>query len=260
MKTTVDSRQMHAKIEAATTRVADLARAEGVGVLAGFAAETLGDLTPKDTNRAANGWIDAGRKAGVTDQPLAPLAPSRHRDRFLTSLREQITRFEEQVRQAEEATHAASRKVNDTRRKRESKNNAKPVSLAPYTRAMGRLEKARFRLTRSREELAKAEASEFFLYFGANAAAEIKNQRALSTVRDRVYGGDFVRVIQGGMELIDLINREPHIAIIERHPHLGHPIATTRAILEAVGRRLGSDRYLAVMRAKSPLSPAARAA
>lgn len=252
-KTTLRSSQLDEKIKA-TIRVAKEARKESVQEMGNLFVEAIDSLTPKDTNRLANGWIDAGRKAGVTDQPLRPIVASANQDKYISQLNEQIDfwiariRFYEgRMRWYEEQDAKALPKKNGKRRKRRTSQ--------PYYRKMKRLEKkSRKRLVRSIEELEKALSGDGFLFYDAESYVNRRQNRSLSTVRDKVYGGDGYVDQIGAKIIVTLINKEPHARIVEKHPHLGHPVATSLQIVRAFGIRKISKAYKKKLLEKSPMA------
>lgn len=249
----VDSSRMRAKLRA-TEYAADEARDAAVETLGAFVVDTLETLSPRDTNRYVRGWIDAGRKAGVTDKPLPPVVASRDREKVLEKLRAQVEFWQGRLdyargrmRQYEEAdATAAPRRDGKPRSKR---------TAQPYYAKMKRLERRSVKqLQRAGEELAKAEGSEGVIFFDMEGIVQRRQNRSLSTVRDTVYGGDGRVIRSGASGIVELINREPHATIVERHPHLGHPVATARLLIKAAGVKPVGNAYTRELLKRSPMA------
>lgn len=245
----VDTSGLHRKLRFLES-VGHEADEAAVIALAGFAAETLADLTPRDTNRAANGWIQAGRAAGVTHIPMLPYQPSRRREEFLKKIEAEMDALAGKV--------ASDESMMDFYRQEDARNASKPtrsgkprkrrVDQPYYKKLVRRARKNRKSLDRLTEEYKKALGSESFIFFDSDSFIQRRQGRRFSTVRDKIYGGEGrMEKDQNGVR-VELINKEPHVRIIERHPHLGHPIATTRAVVYSAGRAHAGRKYLEVAR------------
>jgi hypothetical protein len=228
--------------------------ASGVEMVRVF-TDAVDELTPKDTNRAANGWRDAARKAGLRDVQLLPLRPSKSRAKYLEQLEKQLNYFVAQVDRADSWIDKYDRE-DATRHSRRKKNGKLPKrrrSQPFYKKQKSIRRKAAKNAVRVAEELAKAEGSEHAIFFDAESYAQRRRNRAFTTVRDKVYGGDAEVHLDRARLIITLINREPHPRIIERHPHLGHPVATAKALARTRGVRAVSRRYRNELRERSPI-------
>lgn len=260
MAVKVDTRQLDRKI-AATLAATVAARGRGGLALGAVFVETVDDLTPKDTNRLSNGWLEAGLEAGVSDRPMRPIVPSKDQDHYLAKLEEQVDFWAGQVQYARARMRQYERADASAMPRRDGKPRAKRVNQPFYTK-MQRLEKKAVKnLRRSGEELEKARGVEGFVFFDADSYISRKAGRALSTVRTKVYGGGGRRYMAGGRQVVELTNREPHGRIVEKHPFLGHPVATAKEVVRASGAVMVGRAYKKELLARSPMAaPGARVA
>lgn len=240
----VDTTRFYAKVRALESagRSADLAAAE---TLLGYFAETVIERTPRDTNRAVNGWIQAGRAAGVVHTAMLPYNQSSRRGQYLEQLETEIEQGESFVGYLNSLIDRADRadRAKAGLRRRDGKPYAKRSRTASYKETKRRLRRAERRLARSREEYAKAVGSEGILFFDAG-----RSRRAYSTVRTAFYGGTGRVEADANGARGELVNREPHVRLIERNANLGHPYATALAMTRSVGFELAGTRYLEVSR------------
>lgn len=224
---------------AALNRVAGLARTEAAGNVAGVFVEVVVELTPNDTNRLDNGWIEAGNDAGVTSKPLLPFNKSSRHQEYLDRLEKEIkkteaslSRFKGWMRryEAEDLTNPV--KKNGRRRKRRTSQ--------PYYRKMKRLvakfEKRLVKLNEAYESLASGGSPLVFL--------SGSRRRKYTTIRDTWYGGSGEVMRDGDRDLVLLTNHEPHGRFVERNWRLGHPVATAIKLTKPLGMRKISNRYL----------------
>jgi len=226
-----------------TGREADRAVIEALG---GFFVDTVTGLTPKDTNRAANGWIQAGREAGVTRRAMLPYLASSRRAVWIARLEEEIVQRERTIgrmqarlegAKAEDAKKAGLRRLDgEAYARRENQRWFKDMER--------RLRLYKRRLKRSHEELAKANGAESFVFFDQRFDA----RRSFSTVRVPIYGGTGRIESDAFGDRIELINREPHVRLIERNPNLGHPFATAVNLTRSAGFAVARDKYFEVSR------------
>jgi hypothetical protein len=247
----VDLSRMRAKMRALEF-ASEHAKNRGVEAVGGLLVDVLDDLSPKDTNRYVRAWIEAGRKAGVTDRPLPALRESRDREKYLEKLRSQLefwigrrnyarSRMEQYERY--DAT-APPRKDGKPRRKRTSQ---------PYYAKMKKLEnRAGKQVERAARELTRAEGSEHFIFFDAESIVQRKQNRSLSTVRHKHYGGEGRVIRSGTTAIVELRNKEPHALPVERHPHLGHPAATAKQIVQLAGAKPAGKAYKAALARHAP--------
>lgn len=252
-RASVDNTRLMAKIKA-TQAVARLAAHEGGRALGGAFVAAVEPLSPRDTNRYVRAWIDAGNRAGVTSMPLPPVVASRNQDRYIEKLRAQVEFWAGRVRYARGRMAQYEQWDAAAPPRRDGSPRAKRVAQ-PYYKKMKRLEQTSLRrLQRAGEELAKAQqGGDGFLFFDAEGVVQRRQGRKLSTVREKVYGGTG-RVWQAGTRIVvELRNREPHGVIIERHPHLGHPVATAKEIVRTAGLAPVSRAYKKELIARSPL-------
>lgn len=224
------------------------ADAAAVRALGGFFIETVVDLTAKDTNRAANGWIQAGREAGVTDRAMLPYKATGRRDRWIAELREEEASFQRLVdrfRSFKERDDAADSRKAGLRR-RDGKRYAKRSRTASYKANARKLRKFEKRLARVREEIAKAEGSDSFVFFSARFS-----RRNYSTVRTKIYGGTGRIEIGPNSAMAEFVNREPHVRAIEGNPAMGHPIRTAAALTRTAGFAVAGDAWLETARRRA---------
>lgn len=245
----VDLSGLHARI-ADMHRVGHEADDAAAAALAGVFVETVAELTPKDTNRAANGWILAGRSAGVTDMAALPYKPSAKREEYLRKMEVEMDGLADRIRRDESMMAKYERE--DAERAATPRRDGRPrkrrVNQPYYKTMQKRARRNRRSLERLTEQYKKAVGSEFFLFFDADSIVQRKQGRRFSTVRAEPYGGVGVIHKDARGIQIELRNREPHVNIIEKHPHLGHPIATAQAITRSAGLALASQKYLEVSR------------
>ena len=214
--------------------------------------ESVVDLTKKDTNRLANGWIDAANKAGVSERPLLPLNKSSRYEAYIKQLQEEMVGFAKIIARADGwIKHYERLDMTDGVRK-DGKPRKKRTRQTYYKKQQKYKAKAEKRLDRVIEEYEKALGSEHIIFFNREDFVQRKSNRAFSTVRDKVYGGSGRWLWSGTVRVLELINQEPHGPIVEKHPHLGHPVATslklarTKTMSNAI--KIARDRYAAVAR------------
>jgi uncharacterized protein YdcH (DUF465 family) len=248
MTATVKSDQLDRKIRA-VTRAAQAGQQAGIEELGKLAVELLVDLSPRDTNRYVNGWIIAGIGARVSRiAPYMVKQSSRHQQ-YLDALAEQVATLERLVRLDTTRLDSARRQDATAPPRLDGKPRARRVNQPWFRQTQSRLMEREKRLKRARKQLKDALGADSFLFFGADAVAERGNKRKLSTIRTKEYGGKGRRVMTDAGVLLELINLEPHVRIVEKHPHLGHPVATTRALLRAVGAGRAIAAYKKALRA-----------
>lgn len=261
-KPRVNSAVLERKLRATIT-ASRMAADAGIKELGATGVEVLVDLSPRDTNSYVNGWISAGRSAGVTDRPLFPYVESRNRSRFVQRLVDQIEetrrvaehyesraeRYEFYVRKARENDFAAGpRKDGKPRKPRAATaSHQKNIRLAKEYAAKAR--RARKRIDRAKEELAKVVGADTFIFFDNRF-----DGRNLSTVRTQRYGGVGIIKRVGNRRVVELTNQEPHVRPVERNPALGHPVATAKALMAAAGKASAGRAYRAELRRRSPMA------
>jgi len=247
----VDLSRMRAKMRA-LEHASDYAADKSVEALGGVLVDILDELSPRDTNRYARAWIDAGRKAGVTDRPLPPLRASRNHERYLERLRAQLEYW------SGKRAYAVSRMEQYERldAKAEPRKDGKPRkkrTAQPYYAKMVRMaEHAGKQVERAARELTRAEGSEAFIFFDAESIVQRKQNRSLSTVRHTVYGGEGRIVRHGTTAFVELRNKEPHARIVEQHPHLGHPVATAKQVIRLAGIKPAGRAYRDALAKRAP--------
>lgn len=258
--TTISTATLWRKIRA-TQAASSAARDAGGLEMVRVFTDAVDELVPKDTNRAANGWREAARKAGLRDVPMLTLRPSTSRAKFLEQMERELAHFVGQIERAQGWVDKYDREdaTRHSRRKSNGKLPKRRRSQPYYKKQKAIIRKATKNATRVAEELAKAEGNEHAIFFDANAYAQRRKNRAFTTVRDKVYGGDGFVHLDRARIIVTLVNREPHMRIIERHPHLGHPVATAKAIARVRGVRAVSRRYRNEIRDRSPLGAKAAA-
>lgn len=243
----LDTSRLHAKLRAleAAGREADEA---AVQVLGEVFIDRVVELTPRDTNRAVNGWIEAGRAAGVTTRPLLPYNVSSRRQQWLDELAEEEAALARTVERRAAWKDRADQedRAKAGMRRRDGKAYARRSRTASYKANVRKLRVAERRLARVREEIEKAVGSEFFVFFSARFG-----KRAYSTVRTTVYGGTGRRIVEPGRAAVEFVNREPHVRLIERNPNLGHPIATAMAVVRSLGYQVAGKKWLEVVRRRA---------
>lgn len=246
-------RRKVAEMERAGHR-ADIAAVRTVGA---FFIEKVVELTPKDTNRAANGWLLAGRSAGVTHTPLLPYQPSSRSQDFYAKLEAQVRYYQNRV-------DGAEARLEQYRRADAEKAGMLTRAGRPYKKRMDqphareiqrRLRKDQRLLRRAEEELEKARNADggAFIFFDADGAVGRKQNRRLSTVRNKIYGGTGEMVVSTVGVRVIFENLEPHIRIIERHPHLGHPVRTAYAMARSAGMAMAQKQWFEAFRGRQRL-------
>lgn len=239
---------------AATARAMAGARDGSIEAMGELAVDTLVAVSPRDTNRYVNSWIDAGRKAGVSTTTPLPIVPSANQRGYLDALARQVDRLGHLIdRDARWMRLADTADMRATPRK-DGKARARRADAPWYRRAAARVRSNEKRLLRARMQLADALGADSFLFFDADAVAERGNARLLSTVRTRVYGGEGETALTPAGKIVRLGTLEPHARIVEKHPGMGHPVATTRALLRANGAAVGMAAYRRLLRAASPMA------
>lgn len=175
-------------------------------------------IAKRDTNRYVRAWLQAGNRAGLGPFTVPLVQRSKHWDEFLIKLEDQIKHFE--------ASALKKRRLID------AWYTSKGRKLDGYGRKLeSEAVKAEWRARRAWEELRKYIGSASPLFFAADAYVERGNQRKLSTVREKIYGGDGALTDMNGRTVLTLHNKEPHATIVERRYH------TMAAALSAVGSR-----------------------
>lgn len=250
--TKVQTQNLWRKIHA-TKRVSQIAKKDSGEHLGSAFVEAVVELTPKDTNRLANGWIDAGRKAGVSNRMPLPLEESSRRDQYLKQMQEEMVGFAKTISRLRGWMEFYEREDAQNPVTKSGKPRKKRTSQPYYRKLQRRVAKAEWRLDRVIEEYEKALGSEHFIFFDREAFIQRKSNRSFSTVRMEPIGGDGRVYTDGDRLIIELINREPHGTIVERHPHLGHPVATAKELVRRAGLRPVARAYLTELRAKSPM-------
>lgn len=241
----IDDSEFRRKLAAMPGPLDEISRA-GLESLGGDFVGHVEKLTPTDTNRLVNGWLDAGQKAGVSNTPLRPLKASSRRDQYLKQMQEEMVGFAKQISRLNGWMEFYERQDAQNPVTKTGKPRKKRTNQPYYRKLQRRVAKAERRLDRVIEEYEKALGSDSFIFFDREAFVQRKSNRAFSTVRDKPYGGDGSIFRQGLMWVLSLINREPHGNIVERHPRLGHPVATAKQLVKSDGvqrlRRLIKSR------------------
>lgn len=261
-KPKVNAAVMERKIRATVT-ASRVAADAGIRSLGGTLVEILDQLSPKDTHRYVNGWILAGRDAGVTEKQPYPLVESARRSRFVQRLTDQITEYEKLLkyyegRVAQHEHYAARARQDDFSAgpRQDGRPRKRRVNQPWYQRNTKKINEykrkakaAEKRLQRAAEERAKVVGDATFIFFDRNFSG-----RNLSTVRTTVYGG--VGRIDNGPRgpTVHLTNREPHVRPVERNSRLGHPATTAKALIAAAGKTAAVNAYRAELRKRSPLA------
>lgn len=145
-------------------------------------------LSPRDTRRYVNGWIQAGNAAGVGIFPAEAIQPSRVGEKLRQFFLKQFQEWDWIVKRYE-------------REGRQDKWYRKAVKLRD----------------RAAEELAKY--TETAIAIGVRVvdgrAFSVGKGRNLATVRNKIYGGTGSIVRNGRETLINLHNLEAHASIVE---------------------------------------------
>ena len=223
-----------------------------VEAIGGLLVDTLETLSPRDTNRYVRAWIQAGRDAGVTEKPMPPLRASRNRERYLEKLRAQLEFWAGRLRYARGRMEQYENHDAQARPRKDGTPRAKRTAQ-PYYAKMKRLaRRAEKQIERAARELEKAEGSEAFVFFDVEGITQRRQGRSLSTVRDTVYGGEGRMLRHGTTAYVELRNKEPHARIVERHPHLGHPVATAKQLVRVAGVRPAGTAYRAALKQHAP--------
>jgi hypothetical protein len=246
----VNSTVMERKIRATVTASRVSAQA-GVRELGAAAVDVLDTLSPKDTHRYVNAWILAGRDAGVTDKQPYPYNESRRAQAWLDELAKEEAAFARSV-----ARYQAFKDLSDRadaaragQRKKNGKGYAKRATTRSYRDNVRKLRAAEKRLARVRQEIAKAAGNPGFVFFSARFS-----KRNYSTVRTAIFGGTGSLKMTPRGPVVSLTNKEPHARPVEKNPNLGHPVATTKALLGAVGTARAGRAYRADLRKRSPMA------
>jgi hypothetical protein len=225
----VSTEGMRRAVEVAV-RARETAAADAGSALAGAFVEAHTDVSPKDTNRYANGFIDAGRKAGVTDRPLLPYQRSARHEAYVEKLEKQLEGYV---------------KVRDTWQTWQNHYISSHRTGEPYYRKIvRRLKKAEKNVTRAIRELGRAYGSESIIFFDREAYANRRQSRSLSTVRAEPVGGrgEVVTGPHGAVTI--LTNMEPHAVLVNRNPNLGHPVTAAIQATRVLGLQRVSKKYV----------------
>lgn len=260
-ETRIRSEVFHRKIQA--TKAASTAARNAAGKeMGGIFIDAIVELTARDTNRTVDAWVQAGREAGVTDRPRIPLKPSKSRAKFLNQMRDEIAYFLGEIEKAQGWVDKYDREdqTRHSRRKSNGKLPKRRKSQPFYKKQKAIIRKATKNATRAAEELAKAEGSESAIFFDANSIVQRKKNRKFTTVRAKVYGGSGSVLLDRARYIVTLINKEPQARIIEKHPHLGHPLATARAMTRRFGIQRVGRKYRNSLREQSPFGTRNKAA
>jgi len=253
VNSTVDTTQLWKKVKA-TQAASKFARDAAGDELGGVFVEAVDELTNKDTNRLSNGWIEAGRKAGVSDRAMRPIVKSKNQDKYIKKLEDQVDYWAKRLEFARFVQKSYEEKDAAALPRKDGKPRARRVKQ-PYYQKMKKLERrAAKRVVRAGEELEKAKGADGFIFFDADSYIQRKANRSLSTVRDKVYGGDGRTEVIGGRLVIELTNKEPHGRIVEKHPYLGHPVATAKEVVRRFGIKRVAKKYRDELKARSPMA------
>lgn len=240
-KVTVDATALQ-RAERIAASLAPKAAMGGAEVLGALFVELHTAVCPKDTNRYANGYIDAGNKAGVTRTPLLPINASSRHSKYVEQLTEQL--------------NFAQANVNHWERwkQRYEAEGGKRLLQPFYRKILAKLRSWTKTRDRAAEELAKAQGDPSILFFGGQLTRGDlgfagSRGRRLGTVRTKVYGGEG-RVTVGGKggAVVELTNKEPHARIVNAHSALGHPVATTIAALRVFRLQPVGKKYVESLR------------
>jgi hypothetical protein len=243
----VDTSRFHQKLMG-LERAGRAADEAALVVLGDFFVDKVVELTPKDTNRAVNGWIQAGREAGVTHRAMLPYNAASRRQQWIDELGAEAAAFERSVtyRQSLKDRADAQDMANAGRRKKNGKAYAKRARTRSYKENVRKLRLAERRLGRVREEIAKATGSENFIFFSSRFS-----KRNFSTVRTQIYGGTGRMEVGPNGGFVELTNREPHVRVIEKNARLGHPFTTAAAMTRSAGFAVAGNRWLEVARRRA---------
>jgi len=167
--------------------------------------ELMDKRAPRDTNRYVNGWLQAGRGAGVSSLPDHPLRPTQ--SQYLFRLEQQYFR---------EVKRLALLEL-DLRIWYEQKTGRKKRGY--YNKLKRAVEKARERVARSEEEIKKASGDANVIVIGgrkSRAKNPVGKLSGLATVRLNQYGGEGSLKMVGTTAILTLHNKEPHCKLVER--------------------------------------------
>lgn len=194
----------------------------------------MNDFAPMDTGRYKRAWIEAGNAAGLTRRPLPRLIESRWKVKFEKALDAQIDRYIKKLERIygvlDAWYYSKGRPLRKAGRKLEAEANRYKRRLAAAVE-----QKRRFLG-------AEAPVLVFDLFSNGRSyrAANGKSRfRRLTTVRDKIYGGDGKVLIEEGEGRVRLINREPHVRLVERRYRLiARANAAVRTRTDAHARRV----------------------
>ena len=211
--------------------------------------ETLMKIARRDTQRYVRAWAQANNLAGLPAIPVPELRPSKYAATYLAILGDQVDAFAARVSKYENLIEARFRRVN------------RPMRGKYYNELNAALQRAYTRLERAREELknaAKRHAIDMpdYLFMGLlNKEGQYRpmvgkntrgrTARQLATIRTKVYGGSGEAVVNEGVSIFVLTNREPHDRLLE------HKYNYVRLAMQAVrgfGVRRISSKYVGGMR------------
>lgn len=212
-------------------------------------ARAIVDGARRDTQRYVRAWAQANNLAGLPAIPVPELRPSKYAATYLAILGDQVDAFAARVSKYENLIEARFRRVN------------RPMRGKYYNELNAALQRAYTRLERAREELknaAKRHAIDMpdYLFMGLlNKEGQYRpmvgkntrgrTARQLATIRTKVYGGSGEAVVNEGVSIFVLTNREPHARLLE------HKYNYVRLAMQAVrgfGVRRMSSKYVGGMR------------
>lgn len=234
MPVKVDTRRLMARVTVLEGNVHGALKQMGLAHVREFVWQANA-MSPRDTHRYVRGWQMAGRDLGVW-AAVEPVQKSARAELHIDVLERQITRLEVAIGHVE-AGAAEKRRLVDlwfTSRGRKLTPGGRrmqrdAVALETRARQMYKL------LGRAEEELAKYNGAEGAILidagkhgqghrvkpthrYGGDPARKYPNRsRRLTTVRDKVYGGQGSWQNLGGRRMVfTLHNMEPHASFVER--------------------------------------------
>lgn len=219
-----------ARLDKAGPRAAEMAATAVASDVVGF----MLTIAPRDTNRYARGWAQAGNKAGAGPFPLPPVIKSAYADKLAARLDTQLVRYQKMLDSQQRyfnywdllyqrryvEKNRTGKWARDAQRKRDA-----------VAKKLDRLKELVERAKAAVEMFDKGNVDGALVIWG-KGAKQVKNPLAFSrqaTVRDKIYGGDGRMFKADGRVFITIHNLEPHSSIIEKkHRVLARAMARAR--------------------------------
>lgn len=186
----VDTRTLESKLKAmatATPRAAESA----VRIMAREVMAEVVTAAPRDTGRFVRGWAQANNAAGLPYIPVPPLNRASRHEQILRRLQKQVSWWNFVVSACE-------------KQGRRDKW---------YTKAQNKLERAK-------EEVRKFADTPGEAVIAINLRGSARFEGGMTTVRNKVYGGEGSIDRVGTQVFVRLHNREPHASIVESRTHV----------------------------------------